>query len=69
MPADPETKKLVLLRLESWPPDVKISFGSGEELTRDQLIERVKAEDDLGKEILSMQMKYLRSLKAGIFHA
>lgn len=60
-----EIKKLVILRLQSWPPDVKIVLGSGEEMTRDQIIEHVKKEDEVGKEIIDMQLKYLRSMKAG----
>lgn len=58
-----EIKRLVILRLESWPKDVKIALGSGEELTRDELIEHVKEEDELGQEIIDMQLKYLRSMK------
>jgi len=66
---DEELKKLVIMRLQSWPSDVKIAFGSGEDLSRDDLIMHVEKEDGLGKNIVEMQMKYLRSFKAGLRHA
>ncbi len=62
---DKEIKRLVILRLESWPPDIKVAFGSGEELTRDKIIEHVEKEDDLGEEMAEMQIRYLKSLKTG----
>ncbi|MBS3155101.1 hypothetical protein J4404_01235 [Candidatus Woesearchaeota archaeon] len=58
-----EIKELVIVRLESMPDTIKISFGSGEELTKKQLIEHVKEEDIFGKLIINMQVKYLESLK------
>jgi hypothetical protein len=61
-----EIKRLVLLRLESMPDSIKISIGSEGELTKEQLIDNVKRETDLGKLIVEMQMKYLRSMKRGL---
>lgn len=58
-----EIKELVIVRLESMPDTIKIAFGSGEELTKKQLIEHVKEEDQFGKLIIDMQVKYLESLK------
>ena len=63
--ADEEMKKLVLLRLESMPSNIKIALGSGEQLSRDKLIEHVKKDDALGKMIVDVQGKYLRSMKTG----
>ena len=58
-----EIKELVIVRLESMPDTIKIAFGSGKELTKEQLIEHVKEEDSFGKLIVDMQVKYLESLK------
>jgi len=68
MMVEEDLKKLILLRLESWPPNVKIALGSGEELSRDQLIEFVKQGGPLGEEIIAMQLRYMRSMKTGFPH-
>jgi len=61
---DPEEiKKLVLVRLESMPDNIKVSIGSMGELDRDELIKHVKEEDGLGKAIINMQIEYLRAMK------
>jgi len=56
-------KDLVLMRLETMPKTIKIVLGFDKELNREDLINHVKKEDKLGKLIIEMQLKYLRSLK------
>jgi len=61
-----EIKKLVLLRLETMPETIRISIGlEGKELAREDLIDHVKKEDHLGKMIIEMQLRYLKSMKTG----
>jgi len=60
-----EIKKLVLIRLESMPPNIKVSIGSGKDLSREELVNEVKNESELGKLIIKMQLEYLRSMKKG----
>lgn len=61
-----ELKQLVLVRLESMPDTIRISVGSeGKELSKEDLVEHVKKEDSLGKMIIEMQLKYLRTMKTG----
>ncbi len=62
---DAEIKKLVILRLEAMPSNIKVALGSGEQLSREELIRHVKTEDKLGKMIIQMQLDYLRSMKTG----
>ena len=64
-----EIKELVLVRLESMPKTIKIALGSGEELTRDELIKHVKDEDKFGRLIIEMQERYLKSLKRDFAYA
>ncbi|MCD6247313.1 MAG: hypothetical protein J7J87_02665 [Candidatus Diapherotrites archaeon] len=64
MVSDEEIKKLVLLRLETMPANLKVSLGS-REFSRDELIEEVKKETELGKIIMKMQLEYLRAMKRG----
>lgn len=60
-----EIKKLVLIRLEAMPPDIKVSIGSEKDLSREELFREVKNETELGKLIIKMQLEYLRSMKKG----
>lgn len=61
-----ELKQLVLVRLESMPDTIRISVGSErKELSKEDLVEHVKKEDSLGKMIIEMQLKYLRTMKTG----
>ena len=61
-----EIKRLVLLRLETMPETIRVSVGlEGKELSREDLIEHVKKDDYLGKMIIEMQLRYLKSMKTG----
>mgnify|MGYP000005724600 CR=1 FL=1 len=61
-----DIKKLVITRLQSMPPNLKLSVGRYGTFTKEELIERVQKEDEVGKLIIEMQLKYLRSFKKGI---
>lgn len=63
-----EIKKIVIARLEVFPSDKKISIGSIGELTKEEMIENVEKETDIGKKIAEVQLNYLRTLKEGIFY-
>jgi hypothetical protein len=59
-----ELKKLVIVRLEAMPPNIRISLG-GKDLSKEDLIKEVKQDSKIGKTIVSMQIEYLRSMKRG----
>ena len=61
-----DIKKLVIMRLQSMPQNLKLSIGKYGTFTKEELIERVQEEDEVGKLIIEMQLKYLRSFKKGI---
>ncbi len=63
-----EMKELVIARLKTMSSDKKLSIGSAGDFTRDELIDHVGKEDELGKKIVEVQMEYLRLLKEGIFY-
>lgn len=65
---DEEIKKIVIARLEVFPSDKKISIGSIGELTKEEMIENVEKETDIGEKIVEVQLNYLRTLKEGIFY-
>ena len=60
-------KEIVIERLRQAPPTVKIAFGSlNEFMNRDELIEQVEKETDIGKRIVKIQLEYLKSFKRGM---
>lgn len=59
-------KEIVIERLRQAPPTVKIAFGSASEfMTRDELIEQVQKETEIGKKIIKIQLEYLKAFKEG----
>jgi len=57
---------VVIARLRAIPDNALITIGSPEgSLSKEQLINEVKNLTPLGKEIIGMQMSYLRSFKRG----
>ena len=58
-----EIKRLVLMRLDTMPENIKISLGSEGSLHKADLIRHVKEEDSLGKLFIHVQMEYLRAMK------
>lgn len=63
-----EVRELVIAWLKTMPPDKKLSIGSEGDFSRDELIQHVNKEDELGKKIMEVRMEYLRLLKEGIFY-
>jgi len=58
-----EIKRLVIIRLKTMPPNIKISIGPRKDLSREGLLKEVENETELGKLIIKMQLEYLRSMK------
>jgi hypothetical protein len=67
-----ETEKeiidLVVARLQNLPSNKDISIGSSCEFTKDDLIEHVKKDDEVGKKMVAIEIDFLRSMKEGIFY-
>ena len=70
--ADPELKeqlkKLVLERINVMPDTLRMAIGSVE-LTKEDLIQRVREEDELGKQVMEMELEFLRALARGAVYA
>lgn len=58
-----QIKELIIARLQAIPPNVGISVGSQGDFKRDELIEHVKKDDEIGKKIIEIDLNYLRALK------
>ena len=66
MTAEEDIKKVVIARLETLSPTKKISIGSAGEFTIDELIERVKEDDPIGKKLIQIELDFIRLFKKGI---
>ena len=53
---------LVIARLETIPANVSVSIGGDGSYTIQQLIERIKKQDEVGRKMVAMQLAYIRSL-------
>ena len=53
---------LVIARLEAIPSNVELSVGNEGSFSIDELIKKVKKQDDIGRKMIEMQLAYLRSL-------
>lgn len=57
-----EIRKLVIARLQTMPPTMKVSLGSSGVFDKNQLIEEVKEGSKIGEKITEVHLNYLRSL-------
>ncbi|MFH1682760.1 MAG: hypothetical protein ABIA37_03100 [Candidatus Woesearchaeota archaeon] len=57
-----EQKKLVLARLRTLSPDIKIMSGGDKPISVRELIRHVESDDPFGKDIIKAQIKMLNIL-------
>ena len=65
---DEDIRQLVIARVRATPKDVMVSIGS-QDYTKDQLVENVESNSEVGREIIEIQMQYLRDLASGAIYA
>ena len=58
-------KELVLARLDTIPPNFKLSIGDFGTLTKEEMMESVKSGSELGKQIMQMQLNFIKALTSG----
>lgn len=70
MPSEEEKEiiELVIARLQTLPEGWGISIGSEGDFRKEELIQRVQSQDEIGKKMIEIEMSFLRSLKDGIFY-
>ena len=61
-----DIKELVIARLDTFPPDKKISIGSFGEFTKEQIIQHVQKGDSIGNKMIEIEMEFLCAIKEGI---
>lgn len=65
---DDDVRDLVVARLETLPSGAVISIGSGQELTKEELIQSVKDGNETGQKMVEIEMSFLQGLKDGILY-
>ena len=61
-----EIKKIVIARLEVLPENKKISIGNFGEFSKEELIENVNKNSEIGNKIIEIELEFLRAMKKGI---
>lgn len=61
-----EIKRLVIARLEVLPENKKISIGNFGEFTKDELIDNINKNSEVGSKIIEIELEFLRAMKKGI---
>ncbi len=59
-----QLKRLTLERLKAMPENTELAIGS-DSYSKSDLITHVTATDELGKEIMSIQLEFLQDLASG----
>lgn len=61
-------KELVITRIEAnMPSNIRLSVGSYGDLTKEEIIEHVKKDDEIGKQIVKAHMSFLKAVASGEF--
>lgn len=60
-----DIKELVIARLGIMPSNYQLSIGNKGTFTKNQLIDHVKQEDEIGKQIVKMQINFINALTSG----
>lgn len=62
-----QIKDLVIARILTLPEDVSLSVGD-QDLKREQLVAHVEKEDAIGKDIIDMQLEFIRDMASGALY-
>lgn len=63
--SDEDVRQLVIARLKASSSGLKISIGGEGTFSKEDLIKRVEAGDEIGQKVIDIQMEYLRDLASG----
>jgi hypothetical protein len=63
----PQLKELVLERISVMPSTMRIVIGTTE-VAKEDIIKHVKDEDDTGKQMMEMELDYLRDQVSGVIY-
>lgn len=62
-----ELKEVVIMRIDAIPSNLKLSIGNEKSLTKEEMIEHVKQEDEIGKQIINSHLSFMKAIAKGDF--
>ena len=62
-----QLKMLVLERISIMPENMRLAIGTTE-ISKKDIVQHIEAEDDLGKQMIEMELEYLRDLASGAIY-
>ena len=62
---DSDAKRLVIARLDALPSNIGIAVGSAGNFSKQELLDRIEKEDEIGQMFVDLDISYLRALKDG----
>ena len=62
-----ELKQIVLARMGTMPDTVSMAIGS-EEFSKEDLISHINKQDDLGTQVMEMELEFLQDLASGAIY-
>lgn len=57
-----EIKRLVIKRLEAVPANISFSLGNFGSFTKDELIDEIQKNSDVGKTMIEMELTFIREM-------
>jgi hypothetical protein len=64
-PNQVEANELVIARLSTLPPNIKISIGGHGDFSKDEIIRAIEKGEDVGKKYVEIQMAFLKAIANG----
>lgn len=68
MTSEQEIRQLVVERIKTLPEGTGLSMGSMGDFGKDELISHVQDGDEIGRQIIEIELNFLRGLKEGILY-
>lgn len=60
-----ELKELILQRIGIMPPEFKLSIGGKGTFTKQELMDNIQRESDIGREVVNMQLNFIKAMTSG----
>jgi len=64
---DGDLKNLVIERIKASSSDIKVSIGTSE-YSKEEMLKNVEEENEIGREIIDIQIEYLRDMADGAIY-
>ncbi|MBU3912510.1 MAG: hypothetical protein KKE50_00295 [Nanoarchaeota archaeon] len=60
-------KEIVIMRINAISSNLRLSIGGGETMSKEEMIDHVKKEDETGRQILKSHLSFLKAVANGEF--